>query len=403
MRIRETSNWKENYDDGREFYNEKQYENALSSYHAALISTNPPPPESEKPILLSNSVACRLQIGGNDQLEAALAEALECVSLNPRWAKGHVRLGSVYISLKQSNDACNSLQRAISLDPSNQNARSMLIRELRRDSIHQNQSNKSNNQTGNNPYTNASAPPFQSSNTSNGSTDSTNANASSNSNSSNTSTNINGQSNIYNDIDDLPSFTERLSQKFFFYVDRVKHFYTHSNEDTKSFLKALLIIVCLYIGFGGRFGLDYITTGGGRSSTTNSYNYRYEGSTRNSRVNDRSSSSQQTYSTSYSGPSRGNYGRGNAYDQFHDNQNFYSSSHSSPSYSYHFPNPLDGGIFSIILLFGAVYIAKYFGGVDINPWHALWVMRMLGNRGRVGGYRAMGGRRFGGRRGYRGF
>ena len=294
MRIRETSNWKENYQDGREFYNDQDYENALSCYHAALISSQPPPPESEKPILLSNSVACRLQIGGNDQYEAALAEALECVSLNPRWSKGHVRLASVYVCLNRSNDACNSLQRAISLDPSNQNARSMLMKELRRDKLHQHQSSGPNTQTNANPYSNASAPPFQSSTSHSNTTNSSSNSSSSNSTNNSNNTNNNTYANVYNNIDDLPSFWERYSQKFFSFLDGIKDWYAQCNDDTKSFLKALIFILCLYIAFGGRFGLDSIITGGRKNTTTPKYN-QYDGPTRSSSDYRQS---QQTYSTS---------------------------------------------------------------------------------------------------------
>merc|ERR1711862_723697 len=42
-------------------------------------------------------------------------------------------LASVYIKLNRSNDAYNSLQLALALDPSNQIARNMLTSQLRRD------------------------------------------------------------------------------------------------------------------------------------------------------------------------------------------------------------------------------------------------------------------------------
>ena len=50
------------------------------------------------------------------QAEAAVNDAKQCIALNPQWAKGHVRLASAYIAQGgHSNDACNSLQTALTI------------------------------------------------------------------------------------------------------------------------------------------------------------------------------------------------------------------------------------------------------------------------------------------------
>ena len=55
------------------------------------------------------------------------------MGLNAQWPKAHVRLAAAYIALGgHSNDACLSLQRALSLDRDNKVAREMLVREMRR-------------------------------------------------------------------------------------------------------------------------------------------------------------------------------------------------------------------------------------------------------------------------------
>merc|ERR1719469_528073 len=102
-----------------------------------LISSNADSgmvPSSEREILLSNIVACRLKIGGKDMAAAAVEDAKHCIRLNDKWAKGYVRLASSYIVLGgHSNDACNALQNAIRLDPTHSIARKMLVQQLRRD------------------------------------------------------------------------------------------------------------------------------------------------------------------------------------------------------------------------------------------------------------------------------
>ena len=115
------SSWLQHKQQGRVSYESGQYEEALASYRAAL---NPEYecPAIEAQILRSNVVACRLKLGGVAQADAAVQDAKQCIALNPSWAKGHVRLASAYIALGggHSNDACNALQTALRLDPSNQ-------------------------------------------------------------------------------------------------------------------------------------------------------------------------------------------------------------------------------------------------------------------------------------------
>lgn len=167
--------WQQLKEEGRSYYNANQFEAALTSFRraSAMNASSAPPPQYERQIILSNIVACRLKIGGRAQTEAALEDARQvrrrthfycrsqwlpptcdfwllmciihilfvcillwlasqCIAVNDRWAKGHVRLASVYSAIGRSNDACNSLQRSLQLDPSNQHARRMLTQELRR-------------------------------------------------------------------------------------------------------------------------------------------------------------------------------------------------------------------------------------------------------------------------------
>jgi Tfp pilus assembly protein PilF len=58
-------------EDGKNFFRQENFEESLTSYRAALLTA----PETEKQILLSNIVACRLKIGGPAMAAAAVEEA----------------------------------------------------------------------------------------------------------------------------------------------------------------------------------------------------------------------------------------------------------------------------------------------------------------------------------------
>merc|ERR1711862_851508 len=162
--------WKELKEKGTSYYENQMYEEALESYRLSLAYYNNSSEQKqqgqykndmvttnlEKQRLLSNIVACRLKLGTRAQAEVALIDAERCVLLNESWPKGHVRLASVYIKLNRSNDAYNSLQLALALDPSNQIARNMLTSQLRRDRDGYNNSNNNNNDV----YSDSSAPPY---------------------------------------------------------------------------------------------------------------------------------------------------------------------------------------------------------------------------------------------------
>ena len=223
--------------------------------------------------------------------------------MNEKWAKAHLRLASAYIALGgHSNDACQSLQNAIRLDPSNPTAKQMLMKELRRDQIHSNDVNGRGDENDNNidegktmegengtnegptyvnenDYTNnetrPSAPPMNDSNNNN-----------------NNNNNNNANSNTY-DIDDSPTFLQRIRN----YWSQLHYWYQNDASDNwKSFIHVICFILVLYIAFGGRFGLE--------SSFSN-----------------HKSDSGWRYSSSYG--QHGDYGKGNAYEQFYNNRDNY--------------------------------------------------------------------------------
>ena len=68
----ESNKWMSHKEDGKNFFRQEKFEEALTSYRAALLTA---PDATEKQILLSNIVACRLKIGGPAMSAAAVEEA----------------------------------------------------------------------------------------------------------------------------------------------------------------------------------------------------------------------------------------------------------------------------------------------------------------------------------------
>lgn len=68
------SHWMGYKEQGSAYFQREEYEDALASYRAAL-SPEYMCPSSEKQIVWSNIVACRLKIGGLAQAKAAVEDA----------------------------------------------------------------------------------------------------------------------------------------------------------------------------------------------------------------------------------------------------------------------------------------------------------------------------------------
>lgn len=283
---------------GKRLFREGSYAEALQSFQAAqqtslIIGGSGVVPSSEREILLSNIVACRLKIGGKDMASAAVEESKQCILLNDRWAKAYVRLASSYITLGgHSNDACNALQNAIRLDPSHSVARKMLVQQLRRDD-HTHDNEYTNN--GVNPSVPPSEEDVQPPSSSQQQQE---------------------QQPLYSDVidddepphgidlhDDNESYISRgnrwlssLKEKFNQMTPLLQHRYDHLSEEWRSLLKVMIILLVLYVAIGGRFGFDRVL---GSSSTR-----------------------------------RGDYGRGNAYDRYR----------SGSASEYHSSSPKDDHI-----------------------------------------------------------
>lgn len=401
--------WLEWKEQGKRAYEKGDYKQALEFYRTALQPEYECPTKADQAVLWSNVVACRLQLVENDQrggkdlaqARASVEDAKKCVELNPNWAKGHLRLASAYVALGgHSNDACNELQSVLRIDPGNSTARQMLVRELRREHINGVAPAAQSAQESSRPSTtpddlrdpprNPDYMPPSSSTTSGGSSGSSQPASHS-------------SANRETSVDDGLTLRERIIYRWAL----IKEWYQGLNPEIKTFFKFSVVLLCLYVAFGGRFGFE------GRPTRPNILETPY-------------------YETTTT-KTRGNYGAGNAYDEYRrqkqHEQRYYNSYHQAdrsynsnndqryhrrtePSYHYdtyynetppkqnsqgfgfRISDLFDGSAQSMIILAGIAYLCHRNG---INPFQAIMMLNLIG-----GGRRRYGGG-YGGGFGYRGF
>lgn len=355
-----------------------------------------------------------------------------------------MRLASAYIALgNHSNDACLSLQRALSLDKNNKVARDMLVKEMRQRNNRERtgesssgvsgserseqERNNEGDRSASTPLPTPSAPPPEQSSQ---------------------STNNGGRSNInYDgiDLDDVNtppslSFTEKIQ----YYFAEFLAWFDSQSDDIKTLVKVGFCFLILYVALGGRFGLDYALSGGqgvsrGNYSTGNAYERYY-----NDQYKERSYNSGQntdphrrTTTSDSSGYNDRTTKQNAKYYSQYQNNNGNSDYYEPPprktrrSTSYHMvrilslyilncihsflilcdvlrfkPNLFDGSMSSMGILLAVGLVCHYAG---INPMQVMMMLNMMNGRrghrgfGGYGGYNMGGGfgrrRRFGGRRG----
>ena len=307
--------WNIHKEQAKGHFQQHDYAQALSSYLASLEHC----PFSERQVLLSNIVACRLKLGG--QALAAVQDAKNCVSLNESWPKGHVRLASAYIALGgHSNYACNALQRALALDPNNTVARQMLRAELRRDG----------------PIPVPSAPPAEQDD--------------------------DGHQDPNTDVDDSLSWSDRLKLASM----RAITWYHEQPEDTKTLLKVLGGMLILYFAFGGRFGLEHL----GERQKRGNYGHGNAYEQYRQRQGNKSPSYTHDEQTQ----------RRTTHQNDNTERNYKTQFSSTNQSSSGFPNLFDGSLTSMIVLAAFAFTCHKFG---VNPFHAIFLLnRFTGNRGR---------------------
>lgn len=307
--------WQRHQIEAQSHFRTGNYVEAQEKYLDALHLVQSP---SDRALLLSNLVVCRIKNGGSANLNLAVEEAKECISLREGWSKGYIRLASAYIALGgHSNDACQALQSAIRLDPSNSSAKRMLTKELRRERMQA----------------------------------------------------INETNDI--DIDYVPDdgntnripLIERLQSSWHSSVE----WYRMSDENMKTLVKVSIVIIVLYVAFGGRFGLDSLFNSNvekqlGNYGQGNAYDRYY------SRTNSNNSRGYGTYTSSSSSSNnsrRDPYGYNDAYQ--------YESRNTGRRYSHS-----DNNFLYMLATMGMIFGLNMLG----VPMH---------HRGRMGGFGPIGG------------
>ena len=395
------SSWQAARDQGKAEFQQGNYDRALESFRAALAMQQSG--SVDRQLLLSNMVACRLQLGGAAQARAAVADAQQCIALNPSWAKGHVRLASAYAVLGQSNDACNSLQKALRLDPGNQVARRMLVQELGRDR-HANRTNSRNhldndddNEEEQQPPPPAVNPAYQEEAPGARRDEPYPPAAAAGAapqdqpyprppqpqrRPRNTAVNLD---------DDYISLTDRVR----FHCQKWTNWYYGLSEDLRTALHVVVGLLVLYVAFGGRFGLFESSA----EPTSSRHNMKGNYGADNAYEQYHRQQQQRRRDSAYS-PRGGGGGGG---DDYYANSWGYSAGGGGGNTDSFVGNGSGDGFFLYMALTAAgVYVAHLMG---ISPWQILFLFNMLGRRqrgfgGRRGGGGMMygGGGRFGGRR-----
>lgn len=98
---------------GNEKFKNGDYPAAIKHYSEA-IRRNP-----DDPKIYSNRAACYTKLA---EFNLGLKDCDECIRLDPKFIKGHIRKGKIYQGLKQLTKAQDAYQKALDIDPNNQEA-----------------------------------------------------------------------------------------------------------------------------------------------------------------------------------------------------------------------------------------------------------------------------------------
>ena len=244
---------------GDEHYQRGHFDDALQAYRRSLLDTTIS--SIDKSIVLSNMVACRLSLGGPAHARAAVQDAQQCVALNPTWGKAYWRLGSALsASGDDSNAACNALQTCLRLDPSCTAARKLLVQELKRETTsHNSRANNDHDkmEPSDDTIRDRRPPPqnpsYREESQQNQSTAEINNNTPRRQ-----SQQPQSATTIDIDLEQELSVSDRVVLAASRTYQQLAHAYAVQSETRKSLWKLGLVLVLLYVAFGGRFGLEYL-------------------------------------------------------------------------------------------------------------------------------------------------
>ena len=233
---------------GNEQYQQGNLDDALQSYRRSLLDPSLSD-NIDKSVILSNMVACRLSLGGPAHARAAVQDAELCVQCHPTWSKAYWRLGSALSATGDSNAACNALQTCLRLDPSCSAARQLLVQDLRRETTNRRGSVSEPIEESVNDHTQTRPPPQ-------------NPSYRESPQQSTTTENNHGRQQqpqqpvtVDIDLDEELSFSDRVWRTINHSCQKLVGFYALLSDTGKSLVHIGLVLVLLYVAFGGRFGL----------------------------------------------------------------------------------------------------------------------------------------------------
>mmetsp|Transcript_85072 Transcript_85072/g.214429 ORF Transcript_85072/g.214429 Transcript_85072/m.214429 type:complete len:451 (+) Transcript_85072:81-1433(+) len=99
---------------GTDLFKQKDFAGAEAEYTRAIRAAGRD--DEVLPILYSNRSAARLELMGGD-MQAALADARQCIALAPQWSKAHFREGCCLRQLGYLYDASRAFRAGRALDP----------------------------------------------------------------------------------------------------------------------------------------------------------------------------------------------------------------------------------------------------------------------------------------------
>lgn len=103
--------------DANAIFKSGKYEEAIDAY-TKLLEFDPSNKKFNS-VILANRALCYQKLKKNTE---ALRDGNKCIELNPNYARGYIKRGSVYIDLEMYSEARYDFQKAKELEPSNQEA-----------------------------------------------------------------------------------------------------------------------------------------------------------------------------------------------------------------------------------------------------------------------------------------
>jgi len=98
--------------EGNDLVKQEKYKEALEAYNAAIKI------DGNNAIYYCNRAAAHNKLGNNEQ---ALNDCFRSLQIDPNYSKSYGRLGVIYLSLDQPDEALEAYKQALALEPNNEN------------------------------------------------------------------------------------------------------------------------------------------------------------------------------------------------------------------------------------------------------------------------------------------